>query len=175
MFGQWKHLILEIELSDFLTIFLRFWPFEPHFLINFFLLKKTCKQYSPNDSQLLPTQVALHFVLLYPIIFIIQVYLYGRRKGYCPIEACRPPARKLRTFSWSCICTSNTQSLLLWRRELIQPRLEYSSLHWIPFPSFIPTLFRIYLFALLLCSMYHLNSFPRLPLQILQNTLPRVS
>ena len=23
-------------------IFLGFWPFEPHFLINFFLIKKTC-------------------------------------------------------------------------------------------------------------------------------------
>ena len=34
-----KHLILEIEPSEFLKIFLRFWKFEPHFLINFFLIK----------------------------------------------------------------------------------------------------------------------------------------
>ena len=36
----YKYLILEIEPRDFLTIFLRFWRFEPHCLINFFLIKK---------------------------------------------------------------------------------------------------------------------------------------
>ena len=36
IFNQQKHLILEIEPCDFV----RFWPFEPHFLINFFLIKK---------------------------------------------------------------------------------------------------------------------------------------
>ena len=35
-----KHLILEIEPRDFLQIFLRFLPFEPHFLIKVFLIKK---------------------------------------------------------------------------------------------------------------------------------------
>ena len=39
IFGQQKHLTLEIEPCDFLMIFLRFWPFEPHFLINVFLIK----------------------------------------------------------------------------------------------------------------------------------------
>ena len=33
------HKILEIEPSDFYKIFLRFWPFEPHLLISFFLIK----------------------------------------------------------------------------------------------------------------------------------------
>ena len=32
---------MDIEPRDFLTIFLRFSRFEPHFLINFFLIKKT--------------------------------------------------------------------------------------------------------------------------------------
>ena len=32
-----NNLILEIEPRDFLKIFLRFWPFETHFLISFFL------------------------------------------------------------------------------------------------------------------------------------------
>ena len=40
IFSQQKHLILEIEICDFLKIFLRFWSFEPHFLMNFFLIKK---------------------------------------------------------------------------------------------------------------------------------------
>ena len=31
---------LELEPCDFLSIFLRFLPFEPHFLINFFLIKR---------------------------------------------------------------------------------------------------------------------------------------
>ena len=35
--GTQKRDTLEIEPCDFLNIFLRFWPFEPHFLINFFL------------------------------------------------------------------------------------------------------------------------------------------
>ena len=34
-FSPIKALILEIEPRDFPTIFLRFWPFEPHVLINF--------------------------------------------------------------------------------------------------------------------------------------------
>ena len=28
--------------SNNLKIFLTFWPFEPHFLINFYLIEKTC-------------------------------------------------------------------------------------------------------------------------------------
>ena len=34
-----KNLILEIEFCYFLKIFLRFWPFEPHFIMNFFIIK----------------------------------------------------------------------------------------------------------------------------------------
>ena len=33
-------LILEIEHHDLLKILFRFWQFEPHFLINFFLIEK---------------------------------------------------------------------------------------------------------------------------------------
>ena len=37
---------MELEPCDFLNIFLKFWPFEPHFLINFFLVKKrVCNKY----------------------------------------------------------------------------------------------------------------------------------
>ena len=35
---------LELEPCDFLRIFLGFWPFEPHFLINFFLIQKSCME-----------------------------------------------------------------------------------------------------------------------------------
>ena len=31
---------MELEPGGFLNIFLKFWLFEPHFLINFFLIKK---------------------------------------------------------------------------------------------------------------------------------------
>ena len=34
--GQQKELIFETELSDFLNIFLRLWPFEPRFSYNLF-------------------------------------------------------------------------------------------------------------------------------------------
>ena len=37
IFSQQEYLILEIEPCDFLTIFLRFWPFEPIALIRFFI------------------------------------------------------------------------------------------------------------------------------------------
>ena len=33
---------MEIEPRDFLNIFLRFWPFEPHIHITFFLIKVMC-------------------------------------------------------------------------------------------------------------------------------------
>ena len=33
---------MELEPCDFLNIFLKFWLFDPHFLINFFLIKKSC-------------------------------------------------------------------------------------------------------------------------------------
>ena len=48
IFGQEKHYIVEIEPGDFLTIFLRFWLFEPHFLINFFLIKNVYTQFLSN-------------------------------------------------------------------------------------------------------------------------------
>ena len=35
-----KHLILEIEPRGILKIFLTFWLFESHFLINYFLIQK---------------------------------------------------------------------------------------------------------------------------------------
>ena len=31
---------LELEPRDLLDVFLTFWPFEPHFLLNFFLIRK---------------------------------------------------------------------------------------------------------------------------------------
>ena len=37
IFDQQKHLLLEAEPCDVLKIFLRFWPFEPHFLVTLFL------------------------------------------------------------------------------------------------------------------------------------------
>ena len=40
IFGQQKHLILETEPYHFLKTFLRFWLSEPHFLTNFFIIKK---------------------------------------------------------------------------------------------------------------------------------------
>ena len=42
-FWHVKRGTVELEPCDFLNIFLKFWLFEPHFLINFFLIKKTCK------------------------------------------------------------------------------------------------------------------------------------
>ena len=38
-----KDLILETEPRDYLKILLKFWPCEPHFLINFFLIKEYVK------------------------------------------------------------------------------------------------------------------------------------
>ena len=35
--ATYKRWIFEREPRDFLNIFLRFWPFEPHFLIEFFI------------------------------------------------------------------------------------------------------------------------------------------
>ena len=40
MFGQQNYLTLEDEPCDFLKIFWTFSPFEPHFLINIFLIRK---------------------------------------------------------------------------------------------------------------------------------------
>ena len=40
MFGQQKHIIFETEPFDFLKMLLGIWSFEPHFLANFFLIKK---------------------------------------------------------------------------------------------------------------------------------------
>ena len=42
IFGHQKHIALENEPCDFRKIFLRFWPFESYFLINFSLINKTC-------------------------------------------------------------------------------------------------------------------------------------
>ena len=42
--------MLEIEPCDFLNIFVRFWPFEPHFLINVFHIKKTCNTTDCDDD-----------------------------------------------------------------------------------------------------------------------------
>ena len=51
-FGQQK-LTLEIKPCDFLKIFLSFWLFEPHFLINFFLIRKAYIDYiSIRNEQL---------------------------------------------------------------------------------------------------------------------------
>ena len=40
MFGEQKLLTLEIDPCDFLKLFLKIWQFDPHFLINYFLIKK---------------------------------------------------------------------------------------------------------------------------------------
>ena len=38
---------------DFPSIFIRFWPCEPHFLINFFLIKKGVLHHAREDGDLL--------------------------------------------------------------------------------------------------------------------------
>ena len=45
-----KHLILEIEPRDFLTILSRFSPFQLHFLTNFFLVKNVSYKWAFSDA-----------------------------------------------------------------------------------------------------------------------------
>ena len=42
--GKQKHIILETEPCDFLKICLKFRPFESHFLVSSFFIKKICAQ-----------------------------------------------------------------------------------------------------------------------------------
>jgi len=100
---------LEIKPRDFLRIFLRFWSFESHFLVNFFLLKKVTCSRERN--------------LIYHQAFFTH--------AFCKI--CKPflrsNCRKFWVITWIIILFYTSimkrSSILLWNQ-----RFEWSKMSW---------------------------------------------